>query len=273
MFKKITFWIIAFVITIAAAVFQRMTGPTYPYKGEVDFENQKVKYKLYRSHEGNSNHKVEIEVKDKDIKGILIYKRFKSYDTLAYINMNRDGDILYAELPGQPPAGKIQYQIKLYKNDNSVIIPEEWVVIRFKGYVPAIYLFPHIIIMFLAMLFSVRAGIEALRKEPILKNLIYWTLILLIVGGMILGPIVQYYAFGTFWSGIPFGMDLTDNKTLLVLIAWIGAFIAIKKGKSIKKWTLIASIVLLLVYMIPHSVLGSEIDYTKQEKNEILQHK
>ena len=35
------------------------------------------------------------------------------------------------------------------------------------------------------------------------------------LGGMILGPIVQKYAFGAYWTGIPFGHDLTDAKNLV----------------------------------------------------------
>jgi hypothetical protein len=273
MLKNILFWALAILITCGSAIFQRMTGPTYPYRGEVVFENQTIKFKFDRSHEGSDNHKVSLSIADKDIKGTLVYKRYKSNDTLTYVPMLREGDNLYAEFPGQPTAGKTQYQVVLSKGDKSTQIPEKAVVLRFKGAVPALYLFPHILIMFLAMLFSIKAGIEALRKEPKLNWLIPWTLGLLFVGGMVLGPIVQYYAFGAFWTGIPFGFDLTDNKTLFALIAWIVAFIAIRRGKSIKTWTLIASIVLFLVYMIPHSVLGSEIDYTKQEKTQIIEHK
>jgi hypothetical protein len=273
MFKNILFWILAFIITCGSAVFQRMTGPTYPVRGEVTFENQTIKYKFDRSHEGADNHKVTLSITDKNIKGTLVYKRYKSNDTLSYVPMLRDGDNLYAEFPGQPAAGKVQYQVILSKGDNKVSIPDNAITLRFKGAVPAIWLIPHILIMFVAMLFSMKAGIEVLRKEPNLKWLITWTLVLLFLGGMILGPIVQYYAFGEFWTGIPFGVDLTDNKTLFALIAWIAAFISIKRGKSIKTWTLIASIVLFLVYMIPHSVLGSEIDYSKEEKTQIIQHK
>ncbi len=271
--KNFLFWLLAVIITIGSAAFQRMTGPTYPLRGSVQFESEDISYKFDRSHEGSDNHKVTINIKDQSITGSLVYKRFKSNDSLTYVEMKRSGEILSAEFPGQPAAGKVQYQVLLNKNDNVIMVPDNPAVLRFKGYVPGIYLFPHILIMFLAMLFSIRAGIEALRKEPKLKNMTLWTVIFLLVGGMIFGPIVQYYAFGAFWTGVPFGMDLTDNKTLLAVIAWIAAFIAIKKGKSIKTWTLIASIVLFLVYMIPHSVMGSEIDYSKEERNEILHHK
>jgi len=32
---------------------------------------------------------------------------------------------------------------------------------------------------------------------------------------------VQHYAFGQLWTGVPFGWDLTDNKTLLAALAWV----------------------------------------------------
>jgi hypothetical protein len=78
---------------------------------------------------------------------------------------------------------------------------------------------------------------------------------------MVLGPIVQYYAFGDLWTGIPFGWDLTDNKTLIALLFWILAVIMNRK-KERPLYTALAAFVLLLVYSIPHSLFGSELDYT-----------
>jgi hypothetical protein len=269
MIKKILFWLLAFIITISAAVFQRMTGPTYPVKGEFVFNDQLVKYKFYRSQEGSANHKVAMLVTDKDIMGVLKFKRHKSSDAITELPMTLQGDSLYAELPGEPPAGRIEYQVVLSKGGNSITVPDKPVIIRFKGPVPDMFLIPHIILMFAAMLFSVKAGIDALQKNVNLKWIVNWTLILLILGGLVLGPIIQYYAFGAFWTGFPFGTDLTDNKTLIAFIFWIIAFFAVRKNKSVRMWTLIASIVLFLVYMIPHSVLGSEIDYSKEETEQI----
>ncbi len=46
-------------------------------------------------------------------------------------------------------------------------------------------------------------------------------MMLLVLGGFLLGPIVQKYAFGAFWTGWPFGEDLTDNKTAVAVLAWL----------------------------------------------------
>ena len=263
--KKILFWLLAFIITVSAAIFQRMTGPTHPVKGNIEFENQSISYKFYQSHEGSDNHRVFLLVPDKNITGILKFKRHKSSDQITEVLMTFQGDSLYAEFMAEPPAGKIEYQVVLSKGDKSITVPDKPIIIRFKEHVPNIFLIPHILIMFVAMLFSVKAGIDAIRKETNLKWIVNWTLILLVVGGFIFGPIVQNYAFGVLWTGFPFGNDLTDNKTLIALIFWIIAFIAVKREKSVRMWTLIASIVLFLAYMIPHSLFGSEIDYSKEQ--------
>ena len=94
-----------------------------------------------------------------------------------------------------------------------------------------------------------------------------WALSLLLAGGMVLGPVVQYYAFGEFWTGVPFGWDLTDNKTLLAVIFWILA-VAMNYRKQRPLYTIIAAVMLLLVYSIPHSMFGSELDY---ESGKIIQ--
>jgi hypothetical protein len=117
--------------------------------------------------------------------------------------------------------------------------------------------------MFLAMLFSNRAGIEALRPQSNPRTYALWTLALLFVGGIILGPIVQKLAFGVFWTGFPLGYDLTDNKTLIALIGWLAAVIAGRGGRPARWWVLGAAILLLVVYLIPHSLLGSELDYSQ----------
>jgi hypothetical protein len=140
------------------------------------------------------------------------------------------------------------------------------VVIRFKGDVPIFIIIPHVILIFMAMLFSTRTGLEFFNKEPNYKKLAYWTFGLLILGGMIFGPIMQKYAFGEFWTGIPFGIDLTDNKTLIAVIGWIIALVAIKKSANPKRWVIFASILMFIVYLIPHSVLGSELDYNEMDK-------
>ena len=138
-------------------------------------------------------------------------------------------------------------------------------VIRFKGDVPLFILIPHVLAMFFGMLVSTRAGLELFGTGEKLRSLTYWTLGLLGIGGLILGPIVQKYAFGAYWTGWPFGHDLTDNKTLVAFLVWAVAATALQRGHYPRRWAFGAAVVTLIVFMIPHSVLGSELKYEERD--------
>jgi hypothetical protein len=261
--KKVLFWIIAFLITASTALYQRLTGPSYPLTGKVLLGDTEIKYKLERTHETNKDYNLEIQAQAEDITGYVIYKRHKTDDPWNNVPMVRKEGSLQAKLPHQPPAGKLEYKVILaYKDKETSLSGDMPVIIRFKGAVPGPVLVPHIIVMFLAMLVSTRAGIEALDRKKNPRKYALWAAGLLFLGGIILGPLVQKFAFGELWTGFPFGYDLTDNKTLIALLGWIVALIAGRKGKPARGWVLGASILLLVIFLIPHSLLGSELDYT-----------
>lgn len=271
--KKTTLlWLIAFVLTVLTAAYQRMTGPTYPLPGVVNLNGKTIKYTLDRSHGGSADHQIKIKTDDDEITGLLEWKRYKTNDEWNTVEMKFDDGFLTGNLPHQPPAGKLLYRVTLEKDSKKIVLNHSHpVVIRFKGDVPIFVIIPHVILIFLAMLFSTRTGLEFFNKEPNYKKLVYWTFGLLILGGMIFGPIMQKYAFDAFWTGVPFGIDLTDNKTLIAVIGWIAALIAIKKSANPKRWIIFASVLMFIIYLIPHSVLGSELDYNEidKQKNKI----
>ena len=270
--RKSGLWMLAFLITLASAVYQRKTGPTYPVKGTSTINESQVKYKLLRSHGGEGDQPVIITAPDTTISGLLIFRRYKMDEPWTRVKMRRQGDSLIAYLPHQPPAGKLEYYIELAKGVSLVNVPaNETVVTRFKGHVPAAVLIPHILFMFAGMLLSVRTGIESLRMSANLKPYVLWTTAIIFIGGMILGPIVQKFAFGAYWTGFPFGTDLTDNKTLIAFLAWLAALVAVLRQRKARLMSLIAMLVTMIIFMIPHSMHGSELDYTKMDvKPEIL---
>ncbi|MBS4055753.1 MAG: hypothetical protein KGZ82_00385 [Bacteroidales bacterium] len=261
---SILLWTLSVVLMGALAVYQRTTGPTYPVRGKVLLKGETYKYKLLRTHDTGADAPFEMNVPD-GITGIFRYKRFKSHDEWATIALHPENGVIKALIPNQPAAGKVEYQIALLDGETSYTLSDEPVVIRFKGNVPAYVLIPHIFFMFFAMVFSIRTGLEAifLRRKTYLFTSI--TLLLFVFGGMLLGPIVQKYAFDAYWTGWPWGHDLTDNKTLAAFIFWFIAWLVLRKNHENRTWPLVATAVMLAVYLIPHSVLGSEIDHTKDQ--------
>jgi len=99
------------------------------------------------------------------------------------------------------------------------------------------------------------------------RRFIPWSLGFLIPGGFILGPLVQKFAFDAYWTGWPFGGDWTDNKTLAALVAWLVAWFICRSWPRFERIAvLFASIVMLGVYLIPHSIHGSELDWSQVEQ-------
>ena len=262
--KKTIFWILAIIITLSAAIYQRKTGPTYPKEVDVKISGKKHTLELPRSHSGTTDFFLKLDLPD-HVKGKIFYRRYPTDDAWKSNQLQMKDDKLAAELPGQPPAGKLEYYIGVFTGNQLIYIAKNQPIrMRFKGEVPMGVLIPHVIIMFMAMLFSTLAGLFALGKIPNFRLFGYITIILLIAGGFILGPLMQYYAFGDAWTGIPFGWDLTDNKTLVAFLGWLTAVIANRKNRR-PRYFIFASLLLLIVYSIPHSLMGSEYDYEQGE--------
>lgn len=260
-------WIVSVVLMLGLASYQRMSGPTYAIYGKIDIASQTIRFKLPRTHGGTGDKAITLSVPDRSILGYMKFKRYKSYDEWTTVPMQRDRDTLHTCIPHQPPAGKVLYQIFLEKDGASFALSEQPVTIRFKGAVPLFFLIPHVILAFLAMCFSTRTALEALAKGDRVAALSFYTCMTLFLGGMILGPVVQKYAFGAFWTGWPYGHDLTDNKTAISTIIWFVAWWRQKKTNKAHVWIYFATLALFLIYIIPHSMLGSEIDYTQSAPN------
>ncbi len=261
--KKFLFWFFAVIITLASAVYQRITGPTYPLHGKVTLGDAEIKYKLTRSHEITSDCEISVLAPNPEVSGRILYKRFKTADAWVEVPFSRQGERLVASLPKQPMAGKLAYKAFLSFQGNEVSLTgEEPVIIRFKGHVPLAVLILHVLVMFAAMLFSTCAGIAALIRRNSMRRFALWTAGLLLVGGFILGPLVQKFAFGTWWTGFPLGVDLTDSKTLIAMLGWLAALVAGRGGRPARGWILAASVLTLVIFLIPHSLFGSELKYT-----------
>ena len=139
-----------------------------------------------------------------------------------------------------------------------VTVPAVGVVTtRFTGAVPAPIMVTLILLMITAMLLSARAGLECFAREPRFKFHTHLALGVLLVGGFLFVPLVLKYAFGFWWTGWPIGTDITDNKTLVGLVGWLIALFAVHRVQKPRAWVAFASLLMFLVFLIPHSYKGT----------------
>jgi len=251
-------WVVAVVVTLLSLVYQRLTGPTNPVRGTVTIGGQDHRLRLTRTHPGPGDQLVVLTVPDPSVSGHVAWRRYPTSEAWATLPLVREGDTLKAALPHQPVAGKLEYQVQLERGSERILFPERPAITRFRGEVPKGVLFPHIVAMFLAMLFSTAAGLGALARHPQARRDAYACMALMLVGGFVLGPLMQYYAFGEWWTGVPFGWDLTDNKTLMAFAAWLFAAWRMRGGREARAAIVAACLATLIVFAIPHSTWGSE---------------
>ncbi len=255
---------------VASAVWQRLTGPTYPKRGSTVVGGETLRWRLLRS--GTAGEPLMVAVKAPEgVSGTLGYRRFPIDEPFREIAMGREGEVLVGLLPTQPPAGKLEYYVMLGAPGGAVRIPDgDPIVMRFKGDVPAGILVPHVVAMFFGMMIGVRSALAAALGRPEARRYAWVALVLIGLGGLVLGPIVQKYAFAAYWTGWPFGEDLTDNKTLAMWGAWLVAVAVLARrrdpGDHVARWTVVAAcLVTIAVYLVPHSLRGSQLDYGKVE--------
>lgn len=259
------------MLTAVVLFYQRMTGPTYPKRGNIEIGNETIKYKLIRSWENEryetdrNGARLAIAVSDPGVTAECKFKRLGTSDDWTKVDMQRVEGELVTFLPTQPAAGKLLYFVTLYKGEESYTLTEGPVTIRFKSWIPGWIPLPHVLLIFISLLFSTMAAVEALRRGKMVMTYTILTLVSMLIGGLIMGPIMQKYAFGAYWTGWPFGNDLTDNKTLVAFIVWLIAFFVLRKNPKNRFWPVFAAIITLAVFVIPHSVLGSEFDYEAGE--------
>lgn len=257
-------WTVALTVTLVAAVYQRMTGPTYPARGRVRLGEEEISFRLIRSYDGPRDAEVRIAASSPEIVGTLEFKRYRSRDSWSREPLQREGSFLVGQIPHQPAAGKVLYRVYLAQRGSSEVpLTRDPLILRFRGEVLPSVLYPHIALMFLGMLYSTRAGLEGLVRGERTVKFAFWTVLFLTLGGMILGPVVQKLAFGAYWTGWPLGHDLTDNKTAAAFLFWLLSLWRLRKNPQARMWAVAAAVLLLLVYAIPHSVLGSELDYSQ----------
>lgn len=286
--RSILLWVAAFVFMAAASVYQRATGPTYPKRGEIVVAGESYRYALVRSQETTAQARVALPQPGPGTGGFLVYRRYPTEDDFTtaplVVEEGEDGSELAGYLPVQPAAGKIEYRLELDVPEGRLLVPkagveDETIVLRYKDPVPGALLASHVIAMFFTVLVGMRAGLGAVFSGGGVRLAAWTTLAGMTTGGLILGPLVQKYAFGAYWTGFPLGYDLTDNKLLVMWAVWLVACLVLglpgrrtsgagvrAAGAAGRVAVLAAALVMTVVYLIPHSMRGSELDYGRVDQ-------
>lgn len=263
--KSAALWALSAALMLAVLFYQRVTGPTYPMRASAELGGLKAHGKLIRSHSTSSGAEIQINA-DEGLSAVVKWRRFPTDDPFATLPMARNGDTLSAKLPAFPAAAKVEYQVILESNGREAPLNPRHAVLRYKDDVAPWALVLHLICIFGGLLTGSRVFVGAAFGEPLRMGLLKWTVGFMALGGLLFGPIMQKQAFGAYWTGWPLGEDLTDTKTLLGIAVWAAAWLLVSRRPRVYRPAVLAAFLAMLgVYLIPHSVQGSQYDWQSQK--------
>lgn len=142
-----------------------------------------------------------------------------------------EGGRFFGAIPPHARGEKLAYYIEARTASDMVTrVPakekREGFVVTVKGR-PNIYLLiAHIVFVFVALFFFVFSGYLAYRALQHRRSLLYIPRIAFLgtaaffLASIPLGMLVAYQTYGQLWTGFPVGGDLTDNKSLAILVYW-----------------------------------------------------
>ena len=81
-------WVTAVVITLASAVYQRMSGPTYPVRGSVTLGGEAIALRLTRTHPGAGDQPVVLKVPDAAVTGHVAWRRYPTGGSRTFWNIH-----------------------------------------------------------------------------------------------------------------------------------------------------------------------------------------
>ncbi len=110
--RVIILWILAFILTAAFLVWQRISGPTYQVRFDTEVAGVPLKGELLRTHSINGDLPVTVNISDPSVEGTVIWRRYPTdhpFERLAMVNENGQ---LSTVLPRQKMAGKLEYSVE-----------------------------------------------------------------------------------------------------------------------------------------------------------------
>jgi len=215
----------------------------------------------------------------------LVYKigQDGEYQSVKMTKKPGEEDIFTASIPVHPKGVKAWYfleavslreggevKVTLPKRSSGQVKP---IRLKFEGKVPSYVVIPHVLCIFGAIFFAtltLLSAIDLKKGRATLRNsvkLCAGTILLLFIGFFPFGWAMNYFAFGVLWEAFPFGWDVTDDKSQIMLLFWLFTLFTVKGtllGKGERKnlvsdrgfvtWVIVSFIATILILGIPHSL-------------------
>jgi hypothetical protein len=279
------FWriLIAFIFTLVLLGFARRTTMVRSVHKTVEKSGIIIDHNTVPKKEGQGDAQIPVKVMGaNEVK--LFYKieeeKFQSVDMTP---KEGKSDVFVASIPYHKKGTKAWYYIEAQKQIDGTKLTADLpdrnstnfdpILLKFEGVVPPYIIFSHVFSNFAALFFSVLAVWKAVDlkkgKATLRKSVIFslFTFFFLFTGFFLVGSALNYFAFGVMWEAFPFGSDITDTKSQVILIFWVVTLFLVKgtifgknpsknlvSEKTYSTLVIISFVVTVIMYLIPHSL-------------------
>jgi len=279
------FWriLVAFVLTLVLLGFARKTTTVQSVHKTAEKSGILIDHNTVPKKVGEGDAVIPVKVIGaKEVK--LFYKigkeEFRSVDMGLKEGEN---DVFVAFIPYHKKGTQAWYYVEAQKQTEdtkvAVSLPDrnspnfKPILLKFEGNVPPYIIVSHVFCNFAGIFFSVLALFSVINlkkgKSTLKKSVIFslFTFIFLFTGFLIIGSALNYFAFGVMWEAFPFGRDVTDNKSQIILLSWLVTLFLVKgtilgknpsknlvSEKTYSTMVIISFVVTVVMYLIPHSI-------------------
>jgi hypothetical protein len=165
-----------------------------------------------------------------EIKAFIFYRSKGRPFQVAEMRLLEPGRY-FGAIPPQVRGDKLEYYIEARTSSEIVVrVPAkqkaEGFVVSIEGKANRYLLGAHIAVIFVALFFYIFAGFLSYQALQHRRSLLYIPRVAFLgtaaffIASIPLGMAVAYQTYGKPWTGFPVGDDLTDNKSLAILIYW-----------------------------------------------------
>jgi hypothetical protein len=176
---------------------------------------------------------VEVSPDVTDVRLFLYYSRDAEPHEVVQMKV-LDAGAYFAAIPAQSRGTLIEYYVEARAGADLVVrVPGEKTgpgfSFYYKGTPNRILLIFHIVLMFVSIAIFLSSGylaVKAIRDRKItmrIPRLAFLGSVVFFVSSFPLGMIVAHQTYGKPWTGFPLGTDLTDNKSLAIVLYWAAA--------------------------------------------------
>lgn len=250
--QNIILWVSAAIITFLSGYLESITSPDYPVTGTIGIESKKLSYKLDKVANPIDDLKLLLRTEVDSLLGQVEYRIIQPKGGWKKIPLKSAERILRALVPIPADAERIEYRLRLYKQNREFVIQNknQPVILSVKGKVPGMVNTLFYLFLFSGLLFSTRTALEFFSPQNKIKKLSILTFFLFCISVIIFLPLKKIYEMQALGNKIiPFG-DLLDTALFIIILVWLAAAILVFFVRNYRIIPMVAAIATLILFQL-----------------------